>query len=112
MWANSEIVELIEWLRHYNESVRESDKKIGFYGLDVYSLWESLDAVIQYIRKNYPDSLEAAIKAYNCFEPYGRDVEEYARATAFIPQSCEDEVVEMLMDLRQRAKNLDRRIQI
>jgi erythromycin esterase-like protein len=104
MWANREIVGLIEWLKsHNNKGVENQDKKVGFYGLDVYSLWESLDTVIQYLRKNYPDAMKSAIEAYRCFEPYGRDVQEYARATAFIPDSCEDEVADMLIELRRKA---------
>jgi erythromycin esterase len=102
MWANREIVDLIEWLRSHNKVIEKEDKKVGFYGLDVYSLWESLDAVAQYLQRNYPDAMESAIEAYRCFEPYGRDVEEYARATAFIPESCEDEVMDMLIKLRQK----------
>jgi erythromycin esterase-like protein len=47
--------------------------------------------------------MKSAIEAYRCFEPYGRDVEEYARATAFIPESCEDEVANMLIELRGKA---------
>jgi erythromycin esterase len=107
MWANKEIVDLIEWLKSHNKGVEkeeEEDKKVGFYGLDVYSLWESLDVVMQYLRKNYPDAMKSAIEAYSCFEPYGRDVEEYARATAFIPESCEDEIMDMLIELRQKSK--------
>jgi len=103
MWANREIVDLIEWLRSHNKGVGKEDRKVGFYGLDVYSLWESLDVVMQYLRKNYPDAMKSAIGAYRCFEPYGRDVEEYARATAFIPESCEDEVMDMLIELRRKA---------
>jgi erythromycin esterase len=123
MWANREIIELVGWLRFYNDRrvagrnnrERRRDRKatttaVGFYGLDVYSLWESLDAVMQYLKKNYPDSLKAAINAYSCFEPYGRDVEEYARATAFIPESCEDEVVEMLVELRQKGQRKERNL--
>jgi erythromycin esterase len=102
MWANREIVDLIEWLRSHNKVIEKEDKKVGFYGLDVYSLWESLDAVAQYLQRNYPDAMKSAIEAYRCFEPYGRDVEEYARATAFIPESCEDEVMDMLIKLRQK----------
>jgi erythromycin esterase-like protein len=102
MWANREIVDLIEWLRLHNKTVENQDKKVGFYGLDVYSLWESLDAVMGYLQKNYPDVMKSAIEAYRCFEPYGRDVEEYARATAFIPESCEDEVADMLIELRRK----------
>ena len=108
MWANKEIVDLIEWLKsHNNKVIEKEDKKVGFYGLDVYSLWESLDAVIQYLKKNYPDAMKSAIEAYRCFEPYGRDVEDYARATAFIPESCEDEVAEMLMEIRHKAGGED-----
>ncbi len=104
MWANREIVDLIEWLRRHNDKrVENHDNKVGFYGLDVYSLWESLDAVMGYLQKNYPHAMKSAIEAYRCFEPYGRDVEEYARATAFIPESCEDDVANMLIELRRKA---------
>jgi hypothetical protein len=58
---------------------------------------------MQYLKKNYPDAMKSAIEAYRCFEPYGRDIEEYARATAFIPDSCEDEVGNMLIELRHKA---------
>jgi erythromycin esterase len=107
MWANREIVDLIEWLRSHNKGVENQDKKVGFYGLDVYSLWESLDAVMRYLRKNYSDAMKSAIEAYRCFEPYGRDVQEYARATAFIPESCEDEVANMLIEVRRKAGGED-----
>ena len=53
MWANREIVTLVEWLRKSNERLPE-DKKVGFYGLDVYSLWESMQAVIEYLQKVDP----------------------------------------------------------
>lgn len=102
MWANKEIVELVEWLRNHNEKLSE-EEKVGFYGLDVYSLWESMEAVIEYLRKVDPQAVKTAIDAYRCFEPYGRSVEDYARATAFVPNSCEDEVVEMLVRLRSKA---------
>lgn len=52
MWANREIVDLIEWPRlHNNKVIEKEDKKVGFYELDVYSLWESLDAVLQYLQR-------------------------------------------------------------
>jgi erythromycin esterase len=59
--------------------------------LDLYSLWESMEAVIEYLKKVDPDAVRAAYDVYNCFEPYGKSVENYARATAFVPESCEDE---------------------
>src|SRR5919109_2062500 len=102
MWANKEIVDLVEWLRKYNEKLTE-DQKVGFYGLDVYSLWESMESVIKYLQKVDPPAIKKAIEAYRCFEPYGRSVEDYARATAFVPESCEDEVIGMLVELRSKA---------
>src|SRR4051812_29860273 len=103
MWANREIVELVEWLRRYNEKLPE-EQKVGFYGLDVYSLWESMESVIKYLKKVDPNAIKTAIEAYQCFEPYGRSVEDYARSTiAFVPKSCEDEVIDMLIDLHSKA---------
>jgi len=102
MWANREIVDLVEWLRKYNEKLPE-EQKVGFYGLDVYSLWESMEAVIKYLNKVDPTAIKTAIEAYLCFEPYGRNVEDYARASAFVPESCEDEVIDMLIELRSKA---------
>ena len=81
MWANEEVVELAEWLRGHNDGQAE-DRKVGFFGLDVYSLWESLYAVLGYLRKADPSALPAARQAFRCFEPYGEDAQEYARATA------------------------------
>jgi len=76
---------------------------VGFYGLDVYSLWESMGAVVEYLEKLDPDAARAARRAYSCFDPYYEDVQEYARATALVPTSCEDEAVSMLGALRARA---------
>ncbi len=102
MWANEEVVDLVEWLRQHNDRLPE-EEKVGFYGLDVYSLWESMEALIDYLEREEPEAVPAARRAYKCFEPYGEDVREYARATAFVPTSCEDEVVDMLSELRSRA---------
>ena len=101
MWANREVVELVEWLRQHNR--RAGDKQVGFYGLDVYSLWESMRAVIEYLERVDPQLAAGARRAYNCFEPYAEDVQDYARATALVPTSCEDEAVAVLRALRAKA---------
>lgn len=98
MWANEEVVELAEWLRASNVD-RPGTKKVGFYGLDVYSLWDSLYQVLAYLAKHDPAGLPAARRAFRCFEPYGEDVQEYARATRWVDRSCEREVVELLAEL-------------
>lgn len=102
MWANEEIVDLAEWLRHHNDGLPE-DRKVGFYGLDVYSLWDSMYAVLGYLGKGDPSALAAARKAFRCFEPYGEDVQDYARSTMWVPDSCEKEVVALLRELRRKA---------
>src|SRR5512140_663367 len=90
MWANREIVDFIEWLRDFNHS-RPEEVKAGFYGLDVYSLWASMREVIDYLNRVDPAAVPSAKRAYNCFEPYAEDEQAYARATALVPTSCEEE---------------------
>jgi erythromycin esterase len=102
MWANEEIEDLAEWLRDRNDG-RPDAEKTGFYGLDVYSLWDSMHAVIRYLEKTGPDALQAAWQAFRCFEPFGEDPQEYAWATMISPASCEEEVVRMLAELRRQA---------
>lgn len=101
MWANREVVELTEWLHRHND--RHGGEKVGFYGLDVYSLWESMDAVENYLKRVDPAAARRARQAYGCFDPYEHDVQEYAMATSVVPTSCEDEAVTMLMELRRKA---------
>lgn len=102
MWANQEVVDLAEWLREYNTQ-RSEEEKVGFYGLDVYSLWDSLDAVIKYLQETDPDSVPAAQQAFRCFEPYGQDAQDYAWATTLVPTTCEDEAVALLSELCSKA---------
>ncbi|HEX3157442.1 MAG TPA: erythromycin esterase family protein [Gemmatimonadaceae bacterium] len=102
MWANREVARFTEWLREHNHRV-SANEQAGFYGLDVYSLWESMVAVLEYLERVDPPAVQAARRAYGCFDPYFDDVQEYARATALVPTSCEDEAVEMLRTLRAKA---------
>ena len=102
MWANREIVELAEWLHEHNRRLPE-ERKVGFYGLDVYSLWDSMHAVIDYLERIDPQLATNARRAYRCFDPYAEDVQEYARATYLVPTTCESEVVAVLRALRANA---------
>lgn len=102
MWANREVAAFAEWLRDFN--ARHGDSaKAGFYGLDVYSLWDSMREVISYLDRVDPSAVPTAKRAYNCFEPYAEDEQAYARATALVPTSCEDEAVAVLAKLRAKA---------
>jgi erythromycin esterase-like protein len=102
MWANEEVADLIEWLEDHNAHVR-GGRKVGFYGLDVYSLWESMEAVLDYLGRTDPAAADQARGAFACFEAFDFDVQEYARSVAWAPASCEDEVVRILSRLRDQA---------
>ena len=95
MWANEEVVEFARWLREFNDR-RPPAHRVGFHGLDVYSLFASLRAVLEYVAEHEPDHLGAAREAVRCFEPYGDDPQSYALASRLVPQTCEDEVVALL----------------
>jgi erythromycin esterase-like protein len=105
MWANREVVAFVEWLRDWNAGKGEHER-VGFYGLDVYSLWESMHAVMEYLTRLDPALAASARRAYNCFEPYAEDAQDYARATALVPTSCEDEVVAVLRALHANGPSL------
>ncbi|MFE2378811.1 erythromycin esterase family protein [Streptomyces sp. NPDC059398] len=101
MWANTNVLRFARWLREYNLVLPPGRSRVGFFGLDVYSLWESMDAVIGYLDEHAPDELAGALDAFRCFEPYGGDPHSYARATRFVPSGCEREVRDLLVRLRR-----------
>ncbi|WP_370879462.1 erythromycin esterase family protein [Catenuloplanes indicus] len=98
MWANDEVADFCRWLHWHNASL-PPDGRAGFHGLDLYSLWESLREILDYLRRSAPDALAEATAAFRCFEPFGEDPQRYAMATRFVPASCEDEVVSLLRRL-------------
>ena len=102
MWANREVVDLVGWLRRHNDRAHR-ERRVGFYGLDVYSLWDSMRAVVEYLERIDPELARGARHAYACFDPYYEDAQDYARATAIVPTSCEAEAISVLRELRRRA---------
>ncbi|MFH4968076.1 erythromycin esterase family protein [Gaetbulibacter sp. M240] len=101
MWANWEVIEFINWLKDFNTK-KATTRKVGFYGLDVYSLGESLEALMQYLEKTDHAAYIKAQEAVKCFEPFGYEGTDYARATWLIPKTCETEVVDLLRDVRTK----------
>ncbi|WP_281890309.1 erythromycin esterase family protein [Paenibacillus sp. YYML68] len=99
MWANEETESLIEWLKFYNES-QPPHLRVGFYGIDVYSLWESMEAVIAYLERTNSEHVDAAKKAFACFGPFGREAQSYGLSASIFGEGCEKEVVELLTKLR------------
>ncbi|SFN54756.1 erythromycin esterase family protein [Mycetocola miduiensis] len=102
MWANAEVADFLDWLHEWNVG-RQATGRVGFYGLDVYSLWDSLDRVISWLAEHHPDSVPAALRAWQCFTPYQGDPHRYAWSTRLVPQSCETDVVNLLVAVRHRA---------
>jgi erythromycin esterase-like protein len=100
MWANDDVVDFCRWLREFNGG-RTTGERVGFYGLDVYSLWDSMHQVVAWLREHEPEHVDAAIRALSCFEPYGEDGAEYAFATRFAPTSCEQAVIDLLGHLAE-----------
>jgi erythromycin esterase len=100
MWANEETADFTRWLAAFNLL---NGSRIGFHGLDLYSLWESLHEVLVWLREHDPDGVPAALQAYRCFEPFHEDPNAYAYATRFADHSCEDAVIRMLVEMRGRA---------
>ena len=102
MWANAEVADFLDWLHDHNRRV-PAEHRVGFYGLDIYSLWDSLARTIGWLAERAPEDVPAALRAWRCFEPFGGDPEQYAWSTRLVPETCEAEVVELLARVRRRA---------
>lgn len=104
MWRNTVVVDFVEWLRAYNESLPKDGIKVGFYGLDLYSLYTSIEAVLGYLNRIDPEAAKRARHRYSCFEHFGEDTQAYGyAATLGITESCERDVIDQLIELRRRA---------
>jgi erythromycin esterase-like protein len=104
LWRNRVVLDFVEWLRDYNSSLPASATKVGFYGLDLYSLYTSIEAVLNYLARIDPEAAKRARYRYSCFEHFGDDTQAYGYATTFdLSESCEREVIDQLIELRRRA---------
>ncbi len=102
MWRNADVLGFIGWLRAHNETMPEA-QRAGFYGLDLYSLRASMQAVLAYLENVDPDAARLARTRYACFDRFGDDIQEYAHANAYgLAPSCEREVATQLLDLHRR----------
>jgi erythromycin esterase-like protein len=110
MWRNADILDLVGWLRAHNDRVSDPDRKVGFYGLDVYSLHESIEAVLDYLARRDPEAARQARERYACFDTLAVDPQLYGRATALgLREDCEHEAVAQLVELQRRRADLLRR---
>lgn len=104
MWRNHEIVELVNWLRAHNTHVASAARRIGFYGLDLYSLQASMHAVVAYLDKADPQAAQRARERYACIDHMAEDPQRYGYATTFgMKEDCEQEVLRQLLELSRQA---------
>jgi protein-L-isoaspartate(D-aspartate) O-methyltransferase len=105
MWRNHEVRELVDELREHNRG-QPPERRVGFYGLDLYSLYTSIDVVLDYLDDLDPEIAAVARERYGCLMPWEPDPARYGHSALLDRiRSCEDQVVEMLRDL------LDRRLE-
>ena len=110
MWRNADVLDFVGWLRTYNDDLAPNATKIGFYGLDLYSLHTSIAAVLDYLERIDPEAAERARARYACFDHFGKDEQAYGYATGLgLAESCEEEVVNQLVEMHRRAAEYARR---
>jgi erythromycin esterase-like protein/predicted phosphoribosyltransferase len=112
MWRNAVVLDFVGWQREYNDRFGTDERaKAGFYGLDLYSLYRSIHEVISYLERVDPAAAERARRRYACFDhASGGDGQAYGFAAAFgAGETCEQEVVEQLVDLQRHALEYARR---
>jgi erythromycin esterase-like protein len=112
MWRNAVVLDFVGWLREHNDRLGGDDRaKAGFYGLDLYSLYRSIQEIIAYLDRVDPAAAARARERFSCFDHYsGGDGQAYGFAAAFgAGESCEDEAVEQLVDLQRHALEYARR---
>jgi erythromycin esterase-like protein len=104
MWRNADVLDFVGWLRAHNDEQVFEDRKCGFYGLDLYSLHASIEAVLAYLNKVDPEAAKRARHHYSCFEHFGKEIETYGYAAGFgMTPTCEEAVVKELVALRRKA---------
>ena len=104
MWRNADVLDFVGWLREHNDEQVFANRKCGFYGLDLYSLHASIEAVLAYLGKVDPEAAKRARHHYSCFEHFGKEIETYGYAAGFgLTPTCEEAVVKELVALRKKA---------
>ncbi len=106
MWRNADVAEFVEWLREYNDRAKGSTPKAGFYGLDLYSLFSSIEEVLRCLSKIDPAAAQRARERYACFDHFNKDGLLYGHMTSVgTSKSCEQYVISQLSDLYTQAAN-------
>jgi len=110
MWRNRDVLSFIQWLRARNDAFADWERKVHFYGLDLYSLRTSIESVVHYLDTVDPRAALRARQRYACFDHVAREGQTYGFALARgAADPCEDQVVEQLLELRRQSDSYLRR---
>lgn len=110
MWRNTDVLAFIDWLRAYNQALPSKAGMCGFYGLDLYSLFTSIDEVLRYLDSVAPDAALRARQRYACFDHFHHDSQHYGYAAGLgLSASCEEAVLAQLRELQAHRANYLRR---
>lgn len=103
MWRNKVVENFTAWLRSYNDALPQEAPRVGFYGLDLYSLRASTEAVVNYLDEVDPEAAQRARYRYSSFEHFGEDPSAYGYAASFdLGEDVEREVLAQLVEQRQK----------
>jgi len=109
MWRNTEVAEFVRWLREWNDGLPAGAGRVGFYGLDLYSLHRSMEAVVEYLEEVDPEAARRARERYSCFDHFGTDPQVYGyEAGLGGAEPCEQEAVEQLVELQMATEEIAR----
>ncbi len=111
MWRNTVVLDFVGWLRERNDRAARRDvDKAGFYGLDLYGMFRSMEEIVAYLQRVDPTAAERARERFACFDSYADDAQNYAYAAAFgAGPSCEQEVMDQLVEIERLAAEAARR---
>ncbi len=102
MWRNADVLDFAGWLRDRNAALAPAER-VGFYGLDLYAMHESMHGVVAYLEQVDPDGAARARARFACFDHFGEDPLVYGRSTRMgIAASCEEAVAAQLAELQGR----------
>lgn len=108
MWRNADVLAFVDWLREYNAALVDADaRRVGFYGMDMYSLSTSIQEVLRYLDETDPEAAQRARYRYGCFEQFGEDPQAYGYAAEMgLTTPCQEHAVQQLVEMQRRAGEL------
>lgn len=104
MWRNTDVAAFIGWLRRYNDTIWDRERKAGFYGLDLYNMSGSIAAVLAYLDTTDPAAAAIARERYGCLTPRQNEPSTYGRAVLLSGyRACEEAVIRQCREMLERS---------